>query len=186
MAAAHVGCVSKYLGAGSARIEAFWELAEMTTRPLVPGEQSDKTHVGSEADLYRGGSAGTHGSLSPALPVSSQARSLSQIRWWPVLSAGPSAGPPRNPSPSAVRDFVSALFVPPCFLFKRKHCWQCLCSCKARIHINQAGVYIPPGTGSCISTFCKTLSKTALAAGNGFFFTPDCFTARILPSTGGS
>jgi len=49
MDAACIGCVSKYLSRGSARLKAFWERAGKTTQMLVPGEYSDKAGVGCEA-----------------------------------------------------------------------------------------------------------------------------------------
>lgn len=100
--------------------------------------------------------------------------------------------PPLQPEPrtSTASDFVirsvcSSLFS---FFSSKKTLLRCLCSCRARIHI-KACIYIPPGKGNCISTFCKTLSKAALAAGNGFsshqIASPLCaFPAMLAPGEG--
>lgn len=100
-------------------------------------------------------------------------RSVSQNRWWLVLSAVSQAEPPQapgNPSPGSAPVVVSLcclFFLVSVCVFKET---AAVDVCVAAKHPSPwpACVYIPPGKEGCISTFCKVLSKTALAAGNGF------------------
>lgn len=82
--------------------------------------------------------------------------------------------PPRPPQPEPrIRSggCVIVVFVPPCFRLSFKETTAgdvCVAAKHPSPSVRPACVSVPPGKGGCISTFCKGLSKTALAAGNGF------------------